>query len=69
MLSEDMQTMVGVLLQVADVLTKMMQTFMPAIGHLQHYMQSIEELNLVSDMEFSEVRSKPSVAALSERDQ
>lgn len=56
-LSEDMQAMVGILLQVAEVLNKMMQTFMPAMGQLQHYLQSVEELNLVSDMEFSEVRS------------
>lgn len=52
-----MQSMVGVLLQVADVLTKMMKTFMPTISKLQHYMNSIDDLNLVSNVEFSEVRS------------
>lgn len=50
-----MQSMVGVLLQVANVLTKMMKTFMPAISQLQHYLQSIDDLNLVSNVEFSEV--------------
>lgn len=55
-LSEDMQTMVRALMQVADILTKMMKTFMPAISHLQHYLQSVEELNLMQDMEFNEVR-------------
>lgn len=55
-LSEDMQSLVGVLLQVANVLTKMMKTFMPAISKLQHYLHSIDDLNLVSNVEFSEVR-------------
>lgn len=54
-LSEDMQSIVGVLLQVANVLTKMMKTFMPAISQLQHYLHSIDDLNLVSNVEFSEV--------------
>lgn len=52
-----MQSLVGVLLQVADVLTKMMKTFMPAMSKLQYYMRSIDDLNLVSNVEFSEVRS------------
>lgn len=51
-----MQSLVGVLLQVADVLTKMMKTFMPAMSKLQYYMHSIDNLNLVSNVEFSEVR-------------
>lgn len=56
MLSEDLQSMVGVLLHVADVLTKMMETFMPAISRLQQFMHSVDDLNLVSNGEFSEVR-------------
>lgn len=57
MLSEDLQSMVGILLHVADVLTKMMETFTPAINRLQHYLQSIDDLNLVSNAEFSQVCS------------
>ncbi|XP_051259483.1 uncharacterized protein abca12 isoform X6 [Dicentrarchus labrax] len=54
-LSEDMQSMVGVMLQVAKVLTNMMNTFLPAISQLQNYLLSINDLNLVANNEFNEM--------------
>lgn len=55
-LSEDVQSVVGVMLQVAQVLNRMMNTFMPAVVQLQKYLTSVDDLNLVSNAEFSEVR-------------
>ncbi|XP_035533108.1 ATP-binding cassette sub-family A member 12 [Morone saxatilis] len=54
-LSEDMQSLVGLMLQVAKVLTNMMNTFLPAISQLQNYLLSINDLNLVSNNEFNEM--------------
>lgn len=56
-LSEDAQSLMGALLQVAKVITNMMNTFLPAIGQLQNYLRSIDDLNLVADHEFNEVCS------------
>lgn len=52
-LSEDMQGLVGVMLQLAEVLTNMMNTFLPAINQLQSYLLSINDLNLVASNEFN----------------
>lgn len=57
-LSEDMQSLVGVLVQVAKVITKMMNMFLPAINQLQRYLVSVDDLNLVANSEFSEVCSR-----------
>lgn len=54
-LSEDMQSMMGVMLQMAEVITDTMNKFLPAIGQLQSYLLSIQDLNLVADNEFSQV--------------
>lgn len=56
-LSEDVQHVVGVMLQMAEVLTNMMDSFLPAINQLQGYLLSISELNLMADNEFKEVCS------------
>lgn len=57
-LSEEVQSLVGVLVQVAKVITKMMNTFLPAINQLQRYLISVDDLNLVANSEFSEVCSR-----------
>lgn len=56
-LSDDVQSLMRTLLQVAEVITNMMNTFLPAITHLQDYLHSIDDLNLVADPEFNEVCS------------
>uniref|UniRef100_A0A8C7R909 ATP-binding cassette, sub-family A (ABC1), member 12 n=1 Tax=Oncorhynchus mykiss TaxID=8022 RepID=A0A8C7R909_ONCMY len=52
MLSSEMQSIVGFVLQIVKFLTDMMGKLLPAIAHLQDYMLSIRDLNLVSDPEF-----------------
>lgn len=56
-LSEDVQSLVGVMLQMAAVLTDMMDKFLPAINQVQSYLVSIKDLNLVANNEFSQVGS------------
>lgn len=56
-LSEDVQSLVGVMLQMAEVLTDMMDKFLPAIDQVQSYLVSIKDLNLVANNEFSQVGS------------
>uniref|UniRef100_A0A668A1F8 ATP binding cassette subfamily A member 12 n=1 Tax=Myripristis murdjan TaxID=586833 RepID=A0A668A1F8_9TELE len=51
-LSEDMQSLVGVLLQMVRFLMDMMKELLPAVSQLQNYLLSIEDLNLVSNSEF-----------------
>lgn len=60
-LSEEMQSFVGVMLQLAEVITNMMNTFLPAISKLQTYLFSISDLNLVANNEFNEVPVHASV--------
>ncbi|XP_041700647.2 glucosylceramide transporter ABCA12 isoform X2 [Coregonus clupeaformis] len=52
MLSSEMQSVVGFMLQMVKFLTDMMSKLLPAVGRLQDYMFSIRDLNLVSDPEF-----------------
>ncbi|XP_064800500.1 uncharacterized protein abca12 isoform X2 [Oncorhynchus masou masou] len=52
MLSSEMQSIVGFMLQIVKFLTDMMGKLLPVIAHLQDYMFSIRDLNLVSDPEF-----------------
>ena len=56
-LSEEVQTLLQVLLQAAKVITNMMNTFLPAINQLQKYLYTIEDLNLMADRDFTKVRS------------
>lgn len=58
-LSEEVQTLMQVLLQAAKVITNMMNTFLPAINQLQRYLYAIDDLNLMADGDFSKVRSVP----------
>lgn len=54
-LTEDMQNLVGVMLEMANVLTDMMDKMLPAVHQLQSYMVSIKDLNLVANNEFNQV--------------
>lgn len=54
-LSEEVQSLVGILLQVAKVITNMMNSFLPTINQLQGYLHSIDDLNLASNREFNDV--------------
>ena len=54
-LSEEMQSTVGIMLQMAEVITDMMDKFLPVIGQLQSYLLSIQDLNLVANNEFNQV--------------
>uniref|UniRef100_A0A665XAY9 ATP-binding cassette, sub-family A (ABC1), member 12 n=1 Tax=Echeneis naucrates TaxID=173247 RepID=A0A665XAY9_ECHNA len=55
LMPEEMQSMVGFMLQMAEVVTDMMDKIIPAIGQLQSYLLSMEELNLGSNHEFSQM--------------
>lgn len=55
-LSEEMQTLMQVLLQAAKVITNMMNTFLPAINQLQRYLYAIGDLNLMTANDFTKVR-------------
>lgn len=55
-LSEEVQTLMQVLLQAAKVITNMMNTFLPAINQLQRYLHTIEDLNLMADRDLTKVR-------------
>ncbi|KAI1885293.1 hypothetical protein AGOR_G00218660 [Albula goreensis] len=52
MLSNDMQSLVGTMLQMLKFLTDMMGKLLPAIDQLQGYLESIKDLNLVANSEF-----------------
>nr|XP_019945693.1 PREDICTED: ATP-binding cassette sub-family A member 12 [Paralichthys olivaceus] len=52
-LSEDMQSLVVVMLQMAESLTEMMNNILPTINKLQSYLLSIEDLNLMANQEFN----------------
>ncbi|XP_068429142.1 uncharacterized protein abca12 [Clinocottus analis] len=51
-LSEEIQSLVGGMLQIAEVITKMMDTILPAVDQLQTFMLSIKDLDLVAETEF-----------------
>lgn len=57
-LSEEMQTLMGVMLHVADLLISMMENMLPAIDQLEGYMHSIQDLNLMTNNEFKQVRRR-----------
>ncbi|KAK5861274.1 hypothetical protein PBY51_022684 [Eleginops maclovinus] len=54
-LSEELQGLFGVMLQMAEVITNMMNTFLPAVGQLQSFMLSIQNLNLGANNEFDQM--------------
>lgn len=54
--SEEVQTMMQVLLQAAKVITSMIKTFVPAINQLQRHFSNINDLNLMDNRDFTEVR-------------
>ncbi|KAM4608568.1 glucosylceramide transporter ABCA12 [Polymixia lowei] len=51
-LSEDMQGLVGVMLQMTKFLIDMMNKLEPVISRLQTYLVTIQDMNLVADPEF-----------------
>ncbi|XP_030613266.1 LOW QUALITY PROTEIN: ATP-binding cassette sub-family A member 12 [Archocentrus centrarchus] len=52
-LSDDIQSVVGVMLRAAETVTKMMDKMDPVINKLQGYLSSIKNLNLAANNEFS----------------
>ncbi|XP_071381008.1 uncharacterized protein abca12 [Centroberyx affinis] len=64
-LSEDMQSLVGVMLQMVTSLTNMVSKLLPVIGRLQDYLLSIQDLNLAANPEFHNVMrgQKPSMSS------
>ncbi|XP_037646002.1 uncharacterized protein abca12 isoform X7 [Sebastes umbrosus] len=54
-LSEELQSLVRVMLQMAEVLTNMMDTILPAIGQLQTLMLSMNDIDLMADPEFRDM--------------
>lgn len=55
-LSDEIQGLVGVMVQAANTVTGMMTQILPAVRQLQSYLRSIQQLNLVSNMDVSQVR-------------
>ncbi|XP_049904471.1 glucosylceramide transporter ABCA12 isoform X1 [Epinephelus moara] len=51
-LSEEIQSLVGVMIKMAEVIIDMMDMILPAIGQLRNYMVSIQDLNLPDEHEF-----------------
>ncbi|XP_044222425.1 glucosylceramide transporter ABCA12 [Thunnus albacares] len=54
-LSEDMQNLVGVMLEMANIITNTMNKMLPAIQQLQSYLLSMKDLNLAANNEFSQM--------------
>uniref|UniRef100_UPI003AAEC31A uncharacterized protein abca12 n=1 Tax=Centroberyx gerrardi TaxID=166262 RepID=UPI003AAEC31A len=54
-LSEDMQSLVGVMLQMVTFLTDMMSNLLPVVSQLQDYLLSIQDLKLAANPEFHNV--------------
>lgn len=54
-LSEEAQTLLEVMLQMAKFIADKMDQILPLIGQLQNYMISIQDLNLVANNEFKQV--------------
>uniref|UniRef100_A0A673B3D3 ATP-binding cassette, sub-family A (ABC1), member 12 n=1 Tax=Sphaeramia orbicularis TaxID=375764 RepID=A0A673B3D3_9TELE len=52
LLPEEMQNLVGVMLQMAKVMIDMINKILPAVGQLQSYMHSMQDLNLGANNEF-----------------
>ncbi|XP_008296369.1 ATP-binding cassette sub-family A member 12 [Stegastes partitus] len=54
-LSEDMQSVVGVMAKMVQSLTDMMDRILPAFNQLQSYLLSIEDLNFAASNEFKQM--------------
>ncbi|XP_054642461.1 uncharacterized protein abca12 isoform X2 [Dunckerocampus dactyliophorus] len=54
-LSDEVQTLLTLMLQMAKNIIHLMESFLPAIDQLQSYMLSIDSLNLVAENEFNQV--------------
>ncbi|XP_061143427.1 glucosylceramide transporter ABCA12 [Syngnathus typhle] len=54
-LSDELQSLLGLMIQVASNIIGMMDQIIPAIDQLQSYILSMEELHLIANTEFSEV--------------
>lgn len=54
-LSEELQNLVAILLQIPKAITEMMDKIIPSIGQLQTYLLSFQDLNLVANNEFKQV--------------
>nr|XP_057937662.1 glucosylceramide transporter ABCA12 [Doryrhamphus excisus] len=63
-LSDELQSLLGLMFQMAQNIIHLMEKFLPAIDQLQDYMLSMESLNLVADNEFNQVARgvKPSLS-------
>ncbi|XP_061548446.1 glucosylceramide transporter ABCA12 [Phycodurus eques] len=51
-LSDEVQSLLGLMLQMASKIVNMMENILPAIDQLQSYMISVKELNLMAEEEF-----------------
>ncbi|XP_049449720.1 glucosylceramide transporter ABCA12 isoform X5 [Epinephelus fuscoguttatus] len=51
-LSEEIQSLMGVMIKMAEVIIDMMDMILPAVGQLRNYMVSIQDLNLPAEHEF-----------------
>ncbi|XP_076849875.1 uncharacterized protein abca12 [Brachyhypopomus gauderio] len=61
MLSSEIQGLVGIMMQMLKFFTDIMQKLSPALNHLQDYLTSFEDLNLMANPEFRHlVRGKRS---------
>lgn len=54
-LSEEIQSLMGVMIKMAEVIIDMMDMILPAVGQLRNYMVSIQDLNLPAEHEFDRV--------------
>ncbi|XP_060910213.1 uncharacterized protein abca12 isoform X2 [Labrus mixtus] len=54
-LSDEMQGLVGVMLQMAEIVMSMMDKILPAVGQLENYLRSMEDLKLKENEEFHEM--------------
>lgn len=52
-LSDDIQTVVGIMVWVAEAITDMMDKMLPAINQLQIYLNNIKNLNLTAKNQVS----------------
>ncbi|KAM6978364.1 uncharacterized protein abca12 [Tautogolabrus adspersus] len=54
-LSDEMQGLVGVLLEMAEIVISMMDKILPAVSQLESYIRSIEDFNLKENEEYHEM--------------
>lgn len=54
--SDEIQGLIGVMVQAAETVTGVMKKVIPAVIQLQNYLRSIQELNLGSKKDILQVR-------------